>query len=298
MTEAQTPAPSVTSRTERIPVGSIELCVHRCSPSSPDGRTALLLHGFMDAGGTWDHVAHRLCRAGFDVVAPDLRGFGASDWIGPGGYYHFADYVIDVSRLVEKLDPERLFLVGHSMGGAVASLFTGTFPERVERLAILEGLGPVAMEPSLAPDRMQSWLRGMKKIDGRARYIQSVDQAAERLAIYHPNIPRAVLVDRAHKLMRRDDSDRLVWAFDPMHRTTSPSPFNVHAFCSFLQRITCPTLFVSGGPTGWHPPDEAERLEHIAGVERVELSEAGHMMHWTSPERLAEELLAFFAKGA
>src|SRR4051812_22002385 len=97
-------------------INGLKIYVHRFRDTAapPSGLTVLLLHGFMDAGSTWGLVAEPLARAGHEVVAPDLRGFGLSDSIGAGGYYHFPDYVADVSELVDVLAPRRLALVGHS----------------------------------------------------------------------------------------------------------------------------------------------------------------------------------------
>jgi hypothetical protein len=53
---------------------------------------------------------------------------------------------------------------------------------------------------------------------------------------------------------------------------------------------------VSGGPAGWHPPDEAERLACIPHASRFELPSAGHMMHWTEPGALAQRLFSFFSE--
>jgi pimeloyl-ACP methyl ester carboxylesterase len=64
-------------------------------------------------------------------------------------------------------------------------------------------------------------------------------------------------------------------------------------FRAFAGAVTCPVLFVSGGPHGFHPPDEAERLSAFTDLTRRELPEAGHMMHWTQPKELADLLLAF-----
>jgi pimeloyl-ACP methyl ester carboxylesterase len=63
---------------------------------------------------------------------------------------------------------------------------------------------------------------------------------------------------------------------------------------AFAQRVTCPVLFVSGGPDGWHPPDEEARIACFAALERTEIVEAGHMMHWTRPAELGRKLIRFF----
>jgi pimeloyl-ACP methyl ester carboxylesterase len=56
-------------------------------------------------------------------------------------------------------------------------------------------------------------------------------------------------------------------------------------------------LSVSGGPAGWHPPDEEARLSSFPTLERAEIAEAGHMMHWTRPAELSALLLGFLDLG-
>ncbi|WP_234022605.1 alpha/beta fold hydrolase [Sorangium cellulosum] len=280
-------------------VNGLDLYVHRFrgEHARPTGLTLLLLHGFLDAGSTWDLVAEPLARAGHDVVAPDLRGFGRSARVPAGGYYHFPDYIADVAALVDALAPERLGVVGHSMGGAVAVYYAGACPGRVERLALLEGMGPPGNGPDVAVARMQAWLRQMKELDRTPRRLSSMRDAIARLVANHPRVPREVLATRAPLLTREEPDGTLAWAYDPMHRTTSPMMFQVEAFTAFLEQITCPTLIVSGGPTGFHPPDEAERVARLARAEHVELPDAGHMMHWSAAEALAERLGEFFGAG-
>ena len=192
-------------------VNGLRLFVHRFRDASvlPSGLTLLLLHGYQDAGATWDLVAEHLVRAGHDVIAPDLRGFGQSDAVGSGGYYHFPDYVADVAELVDAIAPRRLGVVGHSMGGTIAALYAGALPQRVERLALLEGLGPLATEPSFAVDRMRAWLSDLRREKPGPRTLSSMTEAIERLVYKHPAVPRDVLAARAKLLTRADHAGQL-----------------------------------------------------------------------------------------
>jgi pimeloyl-ACP methyl ester carboxylesterase len=287
----------VKSSSDHLLPSGMRLHVHRFEPanSASTGLTVLLLHGFLDSGATWDLVAEPLARAGHEVLAPDLRGFGKSDHVGAGGYYHFPDYVGDVAALVDQLNRQRLALVGHSMGGNIACLYAGTMPDRIERLALLEGLGTVHSGPAASLTRMRAWLEDMRKLETRQRPLASFEEATERLARMHPSVPRTMIESRARLLTRMDESGQLRWAHDPLHRTTSPTPFSVEAFKAFLQNIKVPTLYVSGGSIGWRVPDESERLACIPNVTHVDLADAGHMMHWKDPDAVAECLLRFLA---
>src|SRR5690606_2235621 len=118
------------------------LRLHLLEWGKPSDRPPLLLlHGFQEHAHAWDWLAPLLADAGHHVFAWDARGHGDSEWVGRGGYYHFADYVADVAFVVRHLGG-RVSIVGHSMGGNVALLYTGTEPERVQAVAVIEGLGP------------------------------------------------------------------------------------------------------------------------------------------------------------
>jgi pimeloyl-ACP methyl ester carboxylesterase len=265
-------------------------------PATTPRATALLLHGFMDAAATWDLVAPRLAEAGLHVLAPDLRGFGDGARVPAGGYYHFADYVFDVADLVDALVPAEapLVVLGHSMGGTIATLYTGTFPARVTRLVVAEGVGPPDSSPADAPDRVRSWVDGVRAVRARDdRAMASREDALRRLTMNHPRVAPEVLRTRLDALARVLPDGRVVWKADPLHTTRSPMPFLAESYKAFARRVTCPVLFLSGGPLGWHPPDEAARIECFARLEQAELTDAGHMMHWTRPEEMARLVTRF-----
>jgi pimeloyl-ACP methyl ester carboxylesterase len=95
-------------------------------------------------------------------------------------------------------------------------------------------------------------------------------------------------------LLKEGEGGGFTWRFDPLHRTTSPTAFFAAVYREFAARVTCPVLFVGGGPMGFHPPDEAERLGAFRSWSRVDLDSGGHMMHWTLPVELGLALIQFF----
>jgi pimeloyl-ACP methyl ester carboxylesterase len=260
-------------------------------PAPNPRATCLLLHGFMDAAATFDLVAPAMS-SGVRVVAPDLRGFGESDRVSGGGYYHFPDYVADVDALVREHVSGELFVVGHSMGGTVATLFTGARPERVAKLALLEGLGPPDNEHDMAPLRMRKWLEELSAPPTASAMTE--EDALRRLAASHPRVPREVLASRLPLLASRGADGTYTWRFDPLHRTTSPMPFFAKVYAAYAARVSCPVLYVSGGALGWRVPDEDARLAGFARAKHVDIDDAGHMMHWTKPDALSRALLDFF----
>src|ERR1041384_2171790 len=110
-----------------------------------------LLHGWMDVSASFQFLVDSLQRE-WHVVAPDWRGFGLSGWSADG--YWFPEYYPDLEALLEIYQGGNpALVVGHSMGGVVSGIYAGIRPERIARLAILEGLGLKRLPPTEAPGR-------------------------------------------------------------------------------------------------------------------------------------------------
>lgn len=263
--------------------------------------TAVIVHGFQDAAATWDDVAVELARSGLRVLAPDMRGFGDGPRVPPGAYYYFPDYIADLAALIAAhADPKTLplFLIGHSMGATVVAYFAGAFPERLTKLALIDGVGPPDSSPDAAPQRMRRWIEGTQ--EGRAEDRQSMtrEDALGRLKRFNPLASESVVARKLSQVSRAADeidpgTDRVVWKGDPLHLTTSPMPFYAEAYKAFARRVTCPVLYVSGGKHGFHVPDEDERQACFARLSRVTL-EGGHGLHWSMPSELSAALVTFW----
>jgi pimeloyl-ACP methyl ester carboxylesterase len=263
------------------------------NPDAP--ATLLLVHGFLDSA--WGF--HPLVEAGlsdrFHVIAPDMRGHGDSDWIGSGGYYHFFDYVADLRALIDQLVDKPLFLVGHSMGGTICGYFAGAFPDSVEKLALLEGMGPPA-NATPVPERVQHWYSTWTKARHRSpRTYTSVEEAAKRLMKRDAALPEEQALFFAER-GTRESAEGLVFKHDPTHLSLGPYPFQVEIAEQFWKRISCPVLLVEGENSSMiHAEAEAERREGcLKDRRKVVLPKAGHMMQRHQPQTLASQLLSFF----
>ena len=107
---------------------------------NPDAPPLVLVHGGQDHCRNWDWVAQDL-RRDYHVIATDLRGHGDSAH-SPSGDYHLTNYVYDLAQLIhqQKLAPVRI--IAHSLGGNIALRYTGLYPDTVQKLVAIEGLGP------------------------------------------------------------------------------------------------------------------------------------------------------------
>ena len=250
--------------------------------------TYVLVHGFSDLGYGWIEVAERLA-AHAHVIAPDLRGHGDSDWIGPGGYYHFLDYVADLDEVIARLAHPRVVLVGHSMGGSISGYYAGTRPERLTALALLEGLGPpdlVGMDPVA---RTSHWIDSWKAARKRYKPMATIEEAVARLRKNDDRLDPAFALAFARAGTRVVEGG-FVWKHDPLHMTQGPYAFRLDVAAKFWQRITCPVLIVDGADSRLNLPlaERAQRRAHFARHEHVVVPDAGHAVQRHQPARIAE----------
>ncbi|MFV8751858.1 alpha/beta fold hydrolase [Nannocystaceae bacterium ST9] len=258
-----------------------------------EGRPVLGLHGWLDNASTFDRLAPLLCeRLGLRLVALDLPGHGHSDH--KRGTYHFIDSVADVLAAADALGWERFSLLGHSMGAGIASLVAGTAPERIDRCALIEGLGPLSEAPELAAKRLARALRGERRKLERAnkKLHPSRESAAERLIEAAPmELESArILVERG--LIELEGG--FEWRADPRLRHDSRLRMTEEHVLAFLRAITCPIVLIQA-ERGWPYPEPIfrGRIAAIPALEHVTLA-GRHHLHLDDPESVAARLVEFF----
>lgn len=253
---------------------------------APEIPPTLLLHGFLDHAGSWSRVAEQLDG---HVVAFDLRGHGHSAWVGPGESYHFSEYLADVDALVTTLGG-RVRLVGHSMGGTVATLYAGARPGAVERLAIVDGIG-LPDGGAGARDRMVQFLDGIARVRNPRPY-PTIAAAAERLLSTWSGLDPAWAISLAERGTRPVEGG-FVWRYDPRHLVRAAVPYRQDQHLRFLVAIRCPVLSVHPEHSLFAAADVATLEAAILDLVVREVPGAGHMTQLDAPRALAAHLREF-----
>lgn len=277
------------------------LKIHYLEWGKRDDDPLVLVHGFLDHARSWEPFVAALQKRSerpLWIIAPDCRGHGESDWVGAGGYYHFPDYLLDLDTLIGSLEVPQVMLMGHSMGGTISFLYAGTFPNRVTRLVLVEGIGPIGLSFSDAPLRMERWIAEVKSsVQRRPRHYPSLEEAAKRLQRRNPRLKPERALHLARWGMKETADGRWTWRFDPLHRTLAPQPFYSEQAIAFFRRIECPVLLIQGKESLQTPrPDMKQRLEALAHHALAEIEEAGHMVHQDNPDGLAKAVAEFLGR--
>src|SRR3990172_8141819 len=262
----------------------------RCwgDPAAPK---LLLLHGWMDVSASFQFFVDALAGR-WHAIAPDWRGYGLTQWSGADSYW-FPDYLADLDALLAHWSPTQpVALIGHSMGGNVASLYAGVRPERVARLVNLEGFGLPATDPSRAPARHAEWLEELGQPQPFRDYA-GFDELAMRLRQNNPLLTPERAQFLAQHWGTASADGRVCLRSDPAHKRTNPVLYRLDEAKACWRCVTAPVLWVEGGESQTlarlriEGAELEERKRCFARLTARTLAEAGHMLHHDQPEQLA-----------
>lgn len=267
------------------------------SHGDPAAPPLLLVHGGRDHGRAWDDVAARFADR-WHVVAPDLRGHGRSAW-SDGGAYAMEDFVYDLDRLCGALGisaTRPATIVGHSLGGNIATRWTALFPDRVRRLVSIEGLGPAPgpdAPPSLAP--MRAWIeRRARQESGGLPVHADLDAAIARMRAAHPNLSPALARHLTEHGVRAVPGG-VSFAYDPLLLAWHPADTPLAEREAIWAAVDCPVLLMHGQDSWASNPAVDGRAARFRDARVVSLERAGHWVHHDRFDAFVAEVAAFIA---
>jgi pimeloyl-ACP methyl ester carboxylesterase len=264
----------------------------------PGAPKLVLLHGWMDVSASFQFLVDAL-RSDWDVYAPDWRGYGLTEWDKADSYW-FPDYIADLELLLRQIDAEEpVNLVGHSLGGNVATMYAGIRPERIAKLVNLEGFGMAPTQPEQAPKRYARWLDELREPPALRSY-PSFDALAERLRQGNARLTEEKAGFLARHWGREDGQGGVVLRGDPKHKIVNPVLYRYEEVRACWQQVAAPVLWVDAADSdtlkriGLDAAQHAERRAAFRRLRHATVSDAGHMLHHDQPDevaRLIEEFL-------
>jgi len=287
----------IQSRTEIIKVRGINYCIRHWGPH--DAPTLFFLHGRMDSSPTFQFVVDAL-RKSWHIIAPDWRGYGASEWLSRPYWFH--EYYADLDCLLQhysKENPARV--VGHSMGANIASMYAGVRPERIAQLVMLDFLGLKPEKVADVPAAMGSWLAALQEQPQMRTYPDHAS-LARRLMATNPRLDekKATFLSRAVSRIRPDG--QIEMACDPWHKIPSPIPYRAEDAKATWRKIASPVLMLVADQGYVHqrfdndPAEYRSRIESFPNVHIATIPDSGHNIQHDQPELIASALEKFFAR--
>ncbi|MDV3442478.1 alpha/beta hydrolase [Pseudomonas otitidis] len=311
----------------RLAVNGIQLALHLAGPE--DGPPVWLLHGFPECWLAWRHQIEPLGRAGYRVLVPDMRGYGASSAPADPAAYDLLTLCADIRAAMDALGQARVCVVGHDWGAPVAWHLALLEPQRVQ--AVVGMAVPFGGRPRQpATDAMR---RHFADRFNYILYFQQVGLAEQELDADIPRTLRMMLhhcsaaVPLGHFLQERPAGSRL---FDGLEDPGQPpawcepeafagycKAFERHGFRGALnwyrnfernwalteplqgQRVLQPALFLIGDhdPVGLLEAHTLKQMpEVVPALEAHRIEACGHWLQSEQPEAVNERLLNFLAR--
>ncbi len=265
------------------------LRLHYADWGNEEAPPLILIHGGRDHCRSWDAIAEPL-QPHFHVLAPDLRGHGDSDWT-KGGSYALTEYVYDLTRLVKTIGAPQVTMIGHSMGGMVSLIYAGSFPEKVSKLVVLDGVTvlPGATLPP-AHERIAKWISQLDKLHDRTpRYYRTIEEAAAQMAAHNKRLSREMALRLATHGVRQNPDSTYSWKFDPCQRAMAPQRLLPDDHIALWLRISCPVLLLHAEESPLGGSRAPGLTDHFQKARSETISGAGH---WLQHDRPAEVLRA------
>ena len=283
--------------------GNYRMAYMDVKPDQPNGHTIILFHGKNFCGAYWETTAAALVKEGFRVVMPDQLGFGKSS--KPSDLqYSFQLLALNTKKLLDSLQITRTAVLGHSMGGMLATRFTLMYPDAVEKLVLENPIGLEDWKLKVPYQPVEAWYKN--ELGQNYEKIKKYQQENYYHGQWKPEYEKWVAILAG-------------WSIHPGYRTvawnaalTYDMIFTQPVVYEF-DKIKTPTLLIIGQldrtalgkqqvaeeirkTMGNYPKLGKEINQKIPGSKLIELNNVGHLPHIEAFEQFITPLLEFLRR--
>jgi pimeloyl-ACP methyl ester carboxylesterase len=270
------------------------------APAQPNGHTVVLLHGKNFPASTWEPTIRFLTARGYRVIAPDQIGFGKSS--KPARYqYSFQQLASNTKAVLDRAEVTKVSVVGHSMGGMLATRFSLMFPGRVEKLVLVNPIGLEDWKTVVPYRSIDQWYEQEKKATPESvrEYQRNSYYGGTWKPEYEP------LIETSIGVLHHPDYPKIAWASALIYDMIFTQPV-VYEF----PNLKVPTLLIIGqrdrtalgkagipkevaATLGDYPALGKRTAAAIPGATLVEIPGVGHLPQVEAFEAYSQALAQF-----
>lgn len=240
-----------------------------------EGYPLILLHGLFGSGDNWGVIAKHFCQQ-YQVISVDLRNHGRSPHHASQTY---EDMAVDLIELCDSLNLDKIYLLGHSLGGKVAMQFASQFPNRIDKLIVVD------MAMRAYPDTHTHLIDAMLSVDISSMQTRSAVDLALSSSIEDKMVRQFLLMNLVKS------GERLAW------RLNLTALKNNYATLQQAVRTSAkydkPSLFVRGQWSDYVSDDDVEQIKTRFTKAQFASLPTAHWVHAEQPQAFIEVVAQF-----
>jgi pimeloyl-ACP methyl ester carboxylesterase len=242
------------------------------------GQPMIILHGLFGQSDNWNSLAKQFGENGFEVYVVDQRNHGLSPHSNEWNYQVMSD---DLHELITDNKLERVVLIGHSMGGKTAMLYTLQHPEKIDKLIVAD------IAPKYYTPHHQSVLSGLNSVD-----FEKVKTRREAEDLLSQHINDFGTKQFLLKNIYWKDDEKLDWRFNL--KVIAANMENVGGNIPISDRVDVPALFIRGANSDYILDEDINSIQDLFPRMILETIEnAGHWVHAEKPKEFYESVISF-----
>ena len=254
------------------------------------GPVVIGIHGFLDNAESLRCLAPYL--QSFRYIAIDLAGHGRSQHRANGAFYNQADYLQDIYALIQEQNWQEVILIGHSLGGIIASLFAALFPEHVLGVVSIDACGPLTEDEDTTAQQMRDSIVNRYKKSRNTLSVVDIEAAVEarcKISDISKEHARAIIA----RNLTQDAGGHWFWSSDPKLRTKSTLRLSEKQAENLMRAIVCPVLFIGATHSFKDLPTVFIKRRAWFKNARYEQFVGGHHIHMENTDDVGQLIRSF-----